>query len=54
VAWSSEHATLRRELLAVRSDILRGSVYHEQWDDDDFQPIAAAIDTVLRQRGWRR
>ena len=25
----------------------------EQWDDDDFEPIAAAIDGLLAQLGWR-
>jgi hypothetical protein len=27
-------------------------VFHGQWDDDDFEPIAAALDEIFREEGW--
>jgi hypothetical protein len=26
--------------------------FHGQWDDDDFEPIAAALDDIFREEGW--
>jgi hypothetical protein len=28
--------------------------YPRQWEDDDFEPIAASIDTLFQRLGWRR
>lgn len=27
-------------------------VFHGQWDDDDFEPIAEALDDIFREEGW--
>lgn len=61
--WARAYA----QFVAVRSgdpillgqlDALRAPVgvvdFHEQWDDDDFKPIKAEIETFMRSRGWLR
>jgi hypothetical protein len=53
VALASGDEAIRRELLAIQTDTLSSQVYHEQWLDDDFQPVALAIEAALRRRGWR-
>jgi hypothetical protein len=54
IAIVSQDADLLRELRARRSDETGGKLYHQQWDDDDFRPIAAALDALFRTKGWRR
>jgi hypothetical protein len=28
--------------------------YPTQWDDDDFEPIAAAFDDLFKELGWQK
>jgi SPP1 gp7 family putative phage head morphogenesis protein len=54
VAVRSGDPTLLAQLNTVR-DRHNGQVYYAtQWADDDFEPIAAAFDTLFAQLGWRR
>jgi len=54
VATRSGDAILKAQL-AVACERLPGMPYYpEQWDDDDFAPIAEAIDELFRGKGWRR
>lgn len=48
VAVRSGDVELLKEL-----EIARQANYREQWHDDDFSPIAAALDDVFDQLGWR-
>lgn len=52
IARRSGNAAMLHELGAVRRRV-SGLYLPEQWDDDDFEPIAAAIDELLTQLGWR-
>jgi hypothetical protein len=47
IGTRSGNAALLAELSAMRQ-----GVYPLVWDDDDFEPIAAAIDGLLREKGW--
>ncbi|CAA9568445.1 MAG: hypothetical protein AVDCRST_MAG88-2113 [uncultured Thermomicrobiales bacterium] len=53
VALRGRDAALLDELDAARA---RGAGvdFAEQWDDDDFAPIAHAIDELFERLGWRR
>jgi hypothetical protein len=48
IATRSGHETLLRGIEEAR----QGSMYPAQWADDDFEPIALAIDEAFRQMGW--
>jgi hypothetical protein len=50
IARKSGDPTLLKQLDGIRSGV--GNVYQEQWDDDDFAPIEAAIDNMFRKKGW--
>ncbi len=52
IARRSGNAAMLGELETVRHRASR-LYLPEQWDDDDFEPIAAAIDELLAQLGWR-
>ncbi len=54
VATRSRDATLSQELAAAQQALLSGRVYHQQWNDDDFGPIAAALDRLFLRKGWIR
>lgn len=51
VAQKSGDPVLAAQLARARSGRLQPAVL--QWTDDDFAPIAVAIDEVLRAKGWR-
>lgn len=45
--------TMRSQLNQLRQRL--GQVYYpSQWDDDDFEPIAEAIDRLMLRLGWRK
>lgn len=52
IAVRSQSPVLLKQLDAVRN---RGTgvYYPKQWDDQDFEPIAKAIDELLLNLGWR-
>jgi hypothetical protein len=52
IAVRSRDPRLLDELSRLQGDLLAGGVYHQQWSDDDFAPIAAALDQSLRRMGW--
>lgn len=52
VALRSGDPTLKAQLDRLRR---RGPLYYPvQWDDDDFEPIAKAIDELMVELGWRK
>ena len=53
VTLRSGSPILRAQLEEVRADSKRGG-YPEQWDDDDFLPLADELDRVFREKGWLR
>jgi hypothetical protein len=54
IATVSQATTLTAQLDSVRRDPVMGGVYHVQWDDNDFVPIARALEQELRKRQWIR
>jgi hypothetical protein len=54
IALQSDDAVMGHELTLRRTDA-RGLLSHlEYWEQEDFQPIAQAINTFLRGRGWQQ
>jgi hypothetical protein len=53
VAVRSGDAVLRAQLEAARDRRVHGIYFHRQWDEADFEPIAAAIDELFRRLKWR-
>lgn len=51
VATRSGNEAMLAQLAEQRKDQLYGE---RQWDDDDFQPIARAIDNLFQGLGWRK
>lgn len=51
IAVRSGDETLLRQLSVRRSGLER-AVYHAQWEDDDFAPIAAAFEGLLKELKW--
>jgi hypothetical protein len=49
IAVRSQDAQLLSEL-----QIAQQLVYREQWDENDFEPIGAALDDLFDRIGWRR
>lgn len=50
----SKEPELRRQLtMLVARDRGEALGYMRQWDDDDFEAIAVAIDDVMKEVGWR-
>lgn len=54
IAVRSEDRLLLAELGRRQQHVLTSQVYHDQWMDDDFLPIAQALDQLLRRKGWVR
>jgi hypothetical protein len=54
IATRSGDPILRAQLFLERERLAGMPYYPEQWDDDDFAPIAEAIDELLNAKGWRR
>lgn len=53
VALRSGDGRLRAQLDGLRQRL--GQIYYPvQWDEADFEPIAAAIDDLMRELGWRK
>lgn len=52
ITLRSAHPALQQQLQRIRGATLSGQVYHSQWSDDDFAPIAEAFDLLMRGRGW--
>lgn len=52
VATRSGHPKMREGLDLLRS--LSGPPGQSQWDDADFEPIAAAIDAMFTKLGWMK
>lgn len=50
VAQRSGNTNLLAQLAAQRTSAIYGD---QQWEDEDFAPIAAAIDDLFRSLGWR-
>jgi hypothetical protein len=44
---------LTAQLASERERLPWMPYYPEQWDDDDFSPIAGAIDVLFKGKGWR-
>ena len=53
IVVNSQNRVLQRQLDDLRQEPLT-SLYPLQWDEEDFLPIADALDAVLQQRGWIR
>lgn len=53
VAVQSGNPALLTALDAFRTRPLGPLYYPLQWDDDDFSPIGAAIEAMIRRQGWR-
>ena len=51
IATRSGDDLLRTAIAEERRDVMYGS---SQWDDDDFEPIAKAIDRIFKALGWLR
>lgn len=54
IATRSQNPIVQAQLHRKRANRLTQGIYYEQWDDDDFAPIARAFDALLRQKGWMR
>ena len=52
ITTKSGNSELREQLNRLRDRPARSLYYWEQWDDDDFLPVLAEIEAVLRQLGW--
>ena len=52
IVTRSRDPILQAQLHRKRANRLTQGVYYEQWDDDDFVPIAREFDALLRQKGW--
>lgn len=53
IALRSGDATLMDEINAIRSGRSHGRVPASQWEDDDFEPIARALDELFRRHRLR-
>lgn len=51
IAVKSGHQVLRWQLHTIRNSP-SGQKYRRQWKDDDFGSIAAALESLMQQRGW--
>ena len=49
IATRSGNPIMRQELATILK-----SVYPNHWTDDDFAPIASAIDKIMIEKGWRQ
>jgi hypothetical protein len=54
VAMLGSDPVLKAHLTAARERVEGMPYYPEQWDEDDFEPIAETIDEIFRTKGWRR
>jgi hypothetical protein len=54
IAARSGNPVAQAQLDRKRMNRLTQGIYYEQWDDDDFAPIAREFDALLRQKGWMR
>jgi SPP1 gp7 family putative phage head morphogenesis protein len=53
ITLRSGDPTMRNQLNVLRQRL--GQVYYpSQWDDDDFEPIAEAMDRLMLRLGWRK
>jgi hypothetical protein len=52
VAHKSGDASLLAQLDDLRRQSVTRLYYPTQWDDEDFKPIAAAIDKLMKELGW--
>ncbi|MBL8186577.1 MAG: minor capsid protein [Acidobacteria bacterium] len=53
IAVRSDDPTMREQLNQLRQRL--GQVYYPaQWDDDEFEPIAEAMDRLMLRLGWRK
>ncbi len=53
IAVRSGNAAALRELGKIRENAGKPEYLPLQWDDDDFEPIAAAFDDIFASRKWR-
>jgi hypothetical protein len=54
VAATSQDTVLLRQLGRRQSHPDAQRLYTEQWLDDDFEPIAQALERIFEERGWLR
>lgn len=54
IALRSGDATLQAQVASRRQRKPDTLFIPLQWDDDDFEPIAATLDRTFHRRGWRR
>lgn len=54
VAATSQDTVLLRQLGQRQSHPDAQRLYTEQWLDDDFEPIAQALERIFEERGWLR
>ncbi|MGI8854339.1 MAG: hypothetical protein ACR2JW_01180 [Thermomicrobiales bacterium] len=54
IAMHSRSLIVQEQLHRKRTNRLTQGIYYEQWDDDDFAPIAREFDALLRQKGWMK
>ncbi|MHB8647435.1 MAG: hypothetical protein ACYDAR_16755 [Thermomicrobiales bacterium] len=52
IAMCSQEPVVQAQLHRKRANHLTQGIYYEQWDDDDFAPIAREFDALLREKGW--
>ena len=49
IATRSSNTLLKNEI-----EVMRGWSYPLQWQTDDFEPVATAIDELFKALGWRQ
>jgi hypothetical protein len=54
IASSSGNSAMRRQVGQFATNKYRQMLYNEQWEDDDFEPIAQAFDQIFKELGWLR
>jgi hypothetical protein len=52
IALKSGNPVLLKQLEKLREEEKSVIYYPRQWDDDEFEPIADAIDEIFRNLGW--
>jgi hypothetical protein len=52
IALRSGNERLRRQVVELRGHDPADAAFYAQWDDDDFMPIADAIDRLFRRLEW--
>lgn len=52
IATKSGDATMRTQLESIRGELSPYAA--RQWADDDFEPVLAAMDSLMENRGWSR